>query len=117
MVAASPPCSISGTLIDENYGSGTPSPAGRSHQQWAPAGPDGRRRLRAMGDKVGQVWDAISCGPRGPPVRAAGGLVVARFSLDGRSILTQGNDGTARVWEVGTGRPLTPPLKNGGAVF
>ncbi len=36
----------------------------------------------------------------------------ARFSRDGRRVITASEDGTARIWGVTDGRPLAPPLRH-----
>ncbi|HND51683.1 MAG TPA: WD40 repeat domain-containing protein, partial [Pirellulaceae bacterium] len=41
----------------------------------------------------------------------------ARFSQDGRRIITTGEDGTARVWDAATGRAIGEPLQHEGMVF
>src|SRR5207245_986735 len=40
----------------------------------------------------------------------------AKFSPDGRRILTASDDGTARIWDGRTGEPLTPLLRQRGRV-
>src|SRR5262249_29898586 len=40
----------------------------------------------------------------------------ARFSEDGRRVVTAGADGTARIWDAGTGKEIVPPLWHGGPV-
>ena len=37
-------------------------------------------------------------------------VVSAKFSPDGRRIVTASDDGTAQVWDAQTGRRLTEPL-------
>jgi len=45
-------------------------------------------------------------------LRHVGWVFGAKFSLDGKKILTGSGDGTARLWDAQTGQPLTEPLKN-----
>src|SRR5262249_7688235 len=44
-------------------------------------------------------------------------VFTARFSPDGRQVLTACRDGSARVWDWGAGRPGCPPLKHADEVF
>ncbi|HWX21144.1 MAG TPA: serine/threonine-protein kinase [Candidatus Binatia bacterium] len=50
-------------------------------------------------------------------LRHSGPVLLARFSPDGKWIVTVSEDKTARVWEVRTGRPLTDPLRHHDAVY
>ena len=43
------------------------------------------------------------------------GVYLARFSPDGRHVLTAGWDGKVQIWDVQTGRAATPPLRFTGA--
>lgn len=54
--------------------------------------------------------------PRTPPLRHGAAVNGARFSTDGRWVVTASEDGTARVWEAGTGQPAGPPLRHAGPV-
>src|SRR5262249_38363200 len=44
------------------------------------------------------------------------GIQAARFSADGRQLVTVCTDGTARIWSSRTGEPLTPPLRESGPI-
>jgi WD40 repeat protein len=67
---------------------------------------DGRHLVIATaGDEsMGQVWDLATRQPLGPPLKHDSWVYQARFSPDGRLVVTASFDTTARVWEVGTGR-------------
>jgi WD40 repeat protein/tRNA A-37 threonylcarbamoyl transferase component Bud32 len=54
--------------------------------------------------------------PRTPALRHAAAVKVARFSPDGRWVVTASDDGTAQVWDAVTGAPASPPLRHGGPV-
>ncbi len=54
--------------------------------------------------------------PIGWPLSHAGSVRMARFSPDGKRIVTASDDGTARVWEASSGRPVTPPLRHDDVV-
>ena len=45
-----------------------------------------------------------------------GDVFSARFSLDGKRIVTASRDGSARVWDAQSGQPLTEPMKHGSQV-
>jgi hypothetical protein len=47
----------------------------------------------------------------------AGAVRSARFSSDGRRVVTAGADGTARVWDAATGAPVGQPLGHDGPVL
>jgi len=77
--------------------------------------PEGRRLLTATADsstepRSAQVWETDSGRPTAPPLRHLDGVTSARFSPDGRQIVTASEDRTARVWDARTSQPLTPPL-------
>jgi serine/threonine protein kinase len=44
------------------------------------------------------------------------GVNLARFSPDGRHIVTATDGQTARVWDVESSEPVTPPLRHSGAI-
>jgi len=60
--------------------------------------PDGARVLTGSADRTARVWDA-GTGKQLAVLRGhLGGVTVAKFSADGRQLLTVG-DTTARIWE------------------
>ena len=77
--------------------------------------PDGNQVLTA-GDDIARVWQI----PTGAIVVQTGRhkntVTSARFSPDGRRIVTGSWDKTARVWDAQNGQPLTDPLPHAGAV-
>lgn len=56
------------------------------------------------------VFDARTGKPVFPALRHADFGTDARFSPNGRTIVTAGEDQTARVWSAATGKPVSPPL-------
>jgi eukaryotic-like serine/threonine-protein kinase len=50
--------------------------------------------------------------PVSEPLHHDGAIHSARFSPDGRMVVTASADTTARVWDANTGQPLTQPLKH-----
>ncbi len=95
--------------------------------------PDGRRLLTTAPDSIADpvpgregppkeaawVWDVATGELAGPPLRHPDAPVrLARFSADGRRVLTVRSGGggerafhEVRAWEVGQDRPIGPPLK------
>lgn len=92
--------------------------------------PDGRHALVTAGDMPGNVqaelnwpkdygyatndsghgevvvWDVAAGRPDGAPLRHAGAVTTARFTPDGRGILTASFDSTVRLWDAATRREL-----------
>jgi WD40 repeat protein/tetratricopeptide (TPR) repeat protein len=54
------------------------------------------------------VWDAATGRSISPPLRPRGGILSARFSPDGRRLLTAGSGREAQVWDIQPG--ATPSL-------
>ena len=73
--------------------------------------PDGKRLLTA-GYGV-KVWNASTGEMFGAPLE---GDMSARWSADGRFIVTRGNDKRARVYDAATSEPLTPFLPHSGYI-
>jgi WD40 repeat protein len=79
---------------------------------------DGRLILTTAADGAARAWDPASGHAQGPPVRSlssANPLARARFSPDGRRVITI-EDRTVRVWDTTSGKPVGEPLEHGGAV-
>ena len=76
--------------------------------------PDGRRFVTAS-DNVAEVWDAIT-GEAVFRVQHETGVLAARFSPDGKLLLTGSLDQTGRFWDSATGTAVGAPLQHGEAV-
>jgi WD40 repeat protein len=70
-----------------------------------------RMHRRRLGAVLRFCPRLLLLGSHGAPV------VEARFSADGRYVITASDDGTGQVWDVGAGGPAGPPLRHGGAVL
>jgi WD40 repeat protein/tRNA A-37 threonylcarbamoyl transferase component Bud32 len=88
----------------------------RENDELVRRSPDGRLELRYAGSAGTRLTRG---GGAGPELRLdhPHPVVVARFSADGRRLLTQDRKATARCWEVDTGRPAGPPLPLGATVY
>ncbi len=77
--------------------------------------PDSQRVVTASRDRTARIWDARTGEALAGPLRfgdaARIGLAAteAKFSPDGRQVLTLGGLG-ARLWDASTGHPATEPL-------
>ena len=72
--------------------------------------PDGKRIVTASEDGIARMWDAQTGQPLGEPLKHAGGVISAEFSLDGKRIVTASRTGlSVRTTEtVVAGVPRTP---------
>ena len=77
--------------------------------------PDTARVLTGSGGKA-QLWDAIT-GEKLFAVPGAGSLNSAKFSPDGRRLVTASEDNTAQVWDALTGKPEGGPLPHRSWVY
>jgi len=59
-----------------------------------------------------QIWSVRSGRPIGQPLRHADGVISARFSHDGKRVITASEDFSARVWETMTSKEVGLPLKH-----
>ena len=77
--------------------------------------PDGTRMV-AAGRSGARLWDSTTGKENGPLLKHLRALWSARFSPDGRSVLTASADGTARLWNVADGRERFAALPHGNQV-
>jgi WD40 repeat protein len=79
--------------------------------------PDGRRFVTASGDKVARVWNSDTGSLLATLTGHLDAVLKARFSHDGRYIVTAGaSDSSARVWNSETGELLLT-LTGSGSFF
>ena len=77
--------------------------------------PDGKRVLTAGWGYPAEVkvWDASTGELALPPMLSGEKQArIARWSADGRFMVTRNNDQTARAWDASTGDPITPILRH-----
>ena len=97
--------------------------------------PDGKRLVTASRDLAedaawdaargaARIWDAQSGQPLTAPLKHEGTVYSARFSPDGKRLVTASNylegdawRGAARVWDAQSGEALTEPMKHEDQVF
>jgi len=76
-------------------------------------GPDSARFVAVFGGAAAGSVMVLTLGVRGSSLERGTlppGVLTARFSRDGKRLVTGSRDGTARVWDAATGRPLGPPI-------
>jgi WD40 repeat protein len=85
----------------------------------SPFSPDGRRVVGATvtPSNAALIWDAATGKVLARLVGHRDSVTQARFSRDGRLVLTVSDDHTARVWDAETGRELHTLTGHGGPVL
>src|SRR5262249_10940838 len=73
--------------------------------------PDGRLGIRLSGDDV-VLWSLCTGQEKGARLRHTGAVRSARFSPDGRRLVTAADDWTARIWDAATRQPIGEPLRH-----
>lgn len=71
--------------------------------------PTGRHLLLNHWGEV-RLWDIERDAPSGPPLEHDIRVSGARFTADGRRLMTVADNRVVRLWDVATARPLTPPI-------
>jgi WD40 repeat protein/tetratricopeptide (TPR) repeat protein len=69
-----------------------------------------------FGNEEARVWDIRNGLQVGQRLQHDETVIDARFSPDGRYVLTTCTDGAARLWDYRTGKLALPPLWNGEAI-
>lgn len=86
--------------------------------RWVDFHPEGRFFITTAGTKA-VMWSADQGAPLGEPIEHAGGseMHVARFSPDGKWIVTASDDKTACIWETVSRKLVATLKKHEGAVL
>jgi WD40 repeat protein/serine/threonine protein kinase len=71
--------------------------------------------LSAGEDGLAQLWN-VETGERFRQMFHGLSICVAKFSPDGRTVLTGGSDGVTRVWDITTDRETERKLQQGGQI-
>jgi WD40 repeat protein len=75
-------------------------------------------RFATLGpDGLTVLWEVKTNRARQIVLRHTAALQAARFSPDGRRVVTASHDGTARVWDSHTGEPVGAPMVHGDKVW
>jgi WD40 repeat protein/serine/threonine protein kinase len=77
---------------------------------------DGKRLAVVTADGTARIWDAVSGGQIGEPLRHAARVTSIAFAPKGDRVVTAGDDLTAKVWRVDTAELLTSGLHHGGII-
>lgn len=87
--------------------------------RWVDFHKDGKHFVTTT-DRKAVVWSVADAAPVGAPIEHPDGpdrdLRMARFSPDGKLIVTAGADGTARVWDMDSRKEVAVLKKHDGAV-
>jgi WD40 repeat protein/tRNA A-37 threonylcarbamoyl transferase component Bud32/peroxiredoxin len=78
--------------------------------------PSGERVVAAMWQNCGAQEVDYLKGASGPPLKHLDRVQCARYSPDGRLVLTGSWDHTARIWDAATGQSIGSPLQHRGVV-
>jgi tetratricopeptide (TPR) repeat protein len=85
------------------------------HDKWVryvAFNPDGSKVISASSDRTARIWDVTSGKEILPaPLKHADEVIEAKFSEDGKLVVTVSGD-IARIWDAVTGKERTPPLKH-----
>jgi eukaryotic-like serine/threonine-protein kinase len=88
----------------------------RRGDELAKLSPDGRREVRYGGPAGARLRDRVGAGPEIPLAHPVP-VKLARFTPDGRRLLTQDSQATLRWWDGDTGQPAAPPVSLGAALY
>ena len=87
---------------------------------WVDFAPDGKRLATASGDAV-RIWDPAKRSAPIATIRHPGDgksqIVKARYSPNGKWLVTASTDGTARIWDAATLQAVGAPLERGFPVL
>ncbi len=87
----------------------------RAFGMGAPLACQGRFVLCGRGEHAARLWDLAGQAPDLPPVGAESS--VARYSADGKRLVTAGVNGSGQVWDTASGRSVTAPFKHGAVIY
>lgn len=93
---------------------------------WGEFSPDGRFILTSCHDGSAYIWNAnsgqlhgrlVGCSGTNLSPGETGHVLIARFSPDGRKVVTAAADGSARIWDFNTLQESTPPMRHSRAIL